>query len=128
MSTTDTAPSFAEVVAFVRDFSGIHSKKEIAPGTRLEADLGVTGDDGDDLLQEAEKRFDSALVRQDGYVTTFGLAPNEYLFHPEALGLLGIGAIVSFIRGQPKHVVRDLTMGELHDAIRRNRRLRIGAA
>ncbi|MHC9087066.1 hypothetical protein ACYX7E_18795 [Luteimonas sp. RIT-PG2_3] len=128
MSTPAIPPSFVQVANFVREFAGLDDSKGISLDTRLEADLGVTGGDGDDLLQVAAQHFNSRLSGQDGYVTTFVLAPNEYLFHPEGLDLLGVGAAVGRLLGRPKHVVRDLTVGELHDAICRNRLAGVGAA
>lgn len=116
-----TPPSFADVADFVRRFTGLGSATDITPATRLDADLGVTGLDGDHLLEQAQHHFTSRLSGPDGYITTFGLAPHEYLFHSEGLDLLGLGALTDRLLGRPKPVVRDLTVGELHDAICRQR-------
>lgn len=49
-------PTLQQVIDFVREFSG-DVKSVITEHTRLEADLGITGDAGIALLEEAEKRF-----------------------------------------------------------------------
>ena len=121
MSTSTTAPSFSDVAEFVRAFAGLGRTRIIAPQTFLDADLGITGDDGSDLLLEAAEHFSSRLLGADGYTTTFSLAQNECLFGSEGLDLLGIGALAYRLSGQPKNVVRDLTVGELHNAICRHR-------
>ncbi|MDR7070956.1 hypothetical protein J2X02_003830 [Pseudoxanthomonas japonensis] len=123
MSTTATSPSFSDVAEFVRDFAGFGHGKAITAQTRLDADLGIAGLDGDDLLKQAAEHFNAKLAGSDGYISTFNLAPNEYLFGSEGLDLLGIGALV-----RPRPLVRDLTAGELHDAICRYRLAPIGAA
>lgn len=102
-------PSFDDVAAFVREVVRPRGDRSITPETRLEADLGVTGDDGTDLLREAEKRFKVTLTRN-----SFGLGPNECLFGPEGFDPLGI---IHWIRGLPRLMIRDLTVGELHDAV-----------
>ena len=128
MSTSAISPSFSEVAEFVCNFAVLGSARIITPQTRLDADLGVTGDDGSDLLSQAARHFNSRLAGSDGYITTFGLAPNEYLFHSEGIDLLGIGALADRLLRRPKFVVRDLTVGELHDAICRYRLTTLGAA
>lgn len=114
-------PSFQDVELFVRDFAGLRRKHQIAPETRLEAHLGITGDDGDELLQRASKHFGVALAHPiHGYRDTFALADNEYLFHGEGLDLLGISALLGWLRNGERPRVRDLTMAELHGAIVRS--------
>lgn len=115
-----TSPSITEVITFVREFTGVHPHRLITAETRLEADLGVTGDDGDDLLRATIERFrvDLALPEK-GIAQTLQLAPNECLFGPEGIDLLGISVLVRWLRGEPRPVYRDLTVGELHEAIRR---------
>ena len=107
----------------MRNFTGYRGSRPITCETRLEADLGVTGDDGDDLLEEASRCFNAALASpQDGYRTTFGLRSNDYLFSDEGVDLLGVNALIRWFRGEPRPVVRDLTLGQLHDAIVKTRR------
>ncbi|HAU5564083.1 TPA: hypothetical protein JD264_09775 [Serratia fonticola] len=57
-------PGLEEVIEFVREFSGDH-KSVITEHTRLGADLGITGDDGVELLEEAEKRFEVSCVTEE---------------------------------------------------------------
>lgn len=121
MSNPADALSFPEVAEFVREFAGPEPATSITPQTWIEADLGVTGLDGDRLLQAAAIRFDCQLTGTDGYITTFGLAPDEYLFRSEGLDLLGIGALADRLLGRANHVVRDLTVGEFHRAICRTK-------
>ena len=116
------SPSFAEVEAFVRSFGAIPETQFIAPDTCIEEDLGITGDDGDELLRDAAKHFNVILLEQNtGYRDTFGLGPNEFLFHSEGVDFLGISTLIGWARSIPKPVVVDLTVGELHEAICRRR-------
>ena len=113
-------PTFQDVEAFVRDFAALRRNQVITPDTRLENDLGITGDDGDELLQKAATHFGVQLADPvHGYRPTFGLGENEYLFNSEGLDLLGIGELIRRLRKQPPEVIRDLTMEELHNAILR---------
>ncbi|MFC0682937.1 hypothetical protein ACFFGH_34345 [Lysobacter korlensis] len=128
METSATLPPFPEVAEFVRSFAGLGSAREINPQTRLDADPRITGLDGQEMLQEAAARFSSRLCGPDGYITTFGLKPNECLFSSEGLDLLGIGALIARLTGESRHTVRDLTVGELHAAICRHRLASKGAA
>lgn len=54
-------PTLQQVIDFVREISG-DVKSVITEETRLEADLGIAGDDGVELLEEAEKRFGVSFV------------------------------------------------------------------
>jgi hypothetical protein len=103
-------PTFEEFSGFLRDFTGTSSETAIDPVTRLEADLGVTGDDGDDLLKETEEKYGVSLSTPDeGYRPAFGLSDHEYLFHSEGFDLLG------FFRAKEKVV--EITVGQLYDAV-----------
>lgn len=111
-------PSVEDVVAFVREFTRVGSRQPVNSQTRLEADLGVTGDDGADLLEATAARYGldhealgSALVE------TLGLGPDEFVFGPEGLDLIGIGALVRWVRREPRPSYRDLTVSELHGAV-----------
>jgi hypothetical protein len=118
----DHSPTFHEVEAFVRDFARLGRKEVITPDTRLEADLGITGDDGGELLQKAAAHFGVQLADPvHGYRSTFGLGEHEFLFHDEGLDLLGIGVLIRRLRKQPEPRIRELTMGELHNAILRSK-------
>src|SRR5262249_1359744 len=105
------SPSFDEFAAFVRDFAGLSSKTSILRCTRFENDLGVTGDDGLELLLKTEERFDVQLSSEaHGFRQTFGLAPNEYLFNGEGFNPLNL-----FRRSSA--IIREFTVGELYDAV-----------
>ena len=102
-------PTVEDVISFVRETT--HSRRTITAGTQIERDLGVTGDDGDDLLAAAEDRF--------GVPLAFELKPNEHLFGPEGFGLFGIPTLSRWRRRQPRPAYRDLSVAELHKAILR---------
>ena len=111
-----TGPSLEEVIGFVRDHT--RTRRSLTAETRLEADLDVTGDDGTDLLEAVEAHFGLAISdAKTGVRSTFGLGPNEYLFGSEGFDLIGIGALFRWFRGEPRPSVRDLTIGELHEAL-----------
>ncbi len=111
-------PLLLDVANFVRAWTGMDNEFVVSSETRLEANLGITGDDGEELLKAVAKEFGVALANpDDGYRTTFSLLANEYLFSSEGFDLLGIGSLIGRIRGIPHHVVRDLTVGQLHTAI-----------
>lgn len=114
--------TFEDVEAFVRDFAGLQRKRVITPDTRLENDLGITGDDGSELLEKAAAHFGVQLADPvHGYRPTFGLGENEYLFTSEGLDLIGIGELIRKLRKQPRPIIRDLSMQELHNAILRSK-------
>jgi hypothetical protein len=60
-----TAPSFDQFVQFVREFHPIPHKMAITPATRFEYDLGITGNDGIDLLEATEKQFGVTLGSEE---------------------------------------------------------------
>ena len=108
------APSFDQFVAFLREAQGIRTRISITPATRLEKDLGITGDDGTDLLVETEKQFGVKLWSEEhGYRQTFHLGPDEYLFHSEGFDIFWL---IRRLLGRPDPV-RELTVGELHEAV-----------
>ena len=105
-------PDFEKLTHFIREFSGHSVKKVINKETQFEKDLGSTGDDGVDLLDAVEKRFGVCLA-DSNLRSTFGLSPNEYLFHSEGWGFpplwwFGIGK---------RPIIHKFTVGELHKAI-----------
>jgi hypothetical protein len=109
--------TFEEFAAWIRDYWHVSARKEIMAETEFERDLGLTGDDGDDLLEATEKRFDVRLGNEDtGVRETFNLQPNEYLFNSEGWGPPP-AEIVSLFSGGPA-VVREFTVGELFQAVR----------
>ncbi|MEO1403557.1 MAG: hypothetical protein AAFV72_20245 [Cyanobacteria bacterium J06635_1] len=118
MSGPSSGPSFDEVATFVKTFT--HARRPITPDTRLEAHLGITGEDGIALIQAAEEHFQLPLASPEhGIRHTFRLGPNEYLFQPEDSDLLGLSSLMRRLRNEPPPVIRDLTVGELHQALLR---------
>lgn len=107
-------PSLDDVAAFVREFAALPTRRALLPETKLDADLGITGDDGVELLDHAERRFDVALRSP----ALFGLRPGEVLFGAEGFDPLGISVLLRWLLREPRFVVRDLTLEELHRAIR----------
>lgn len=110
MDRNDESLAFEEVANFVRGWARIPAKRQITPDTQFERDLGITGDDGSELLEAVQKRFRVNLAPDEtGYRETFGLGPNEYLFNSEGFGF---GAeIVTLLSN---HSVRAFTVGELY--------------
>ncbi|AMO47561.1 Hypothetical protein AKI40_1141 [Enterobacter sp. FY-07] len=110
-------PTLSQVIDFIREFTG-HRRIPIHEHSWLEADLGVTGDEGVDLLEEIAQAFDVQLyTEEEGYCNTFSLGENQYLFHGEGLDLFGIFRFINWLRGIPEPVVRDLPVGQLHRAL-----------
>ncbi|ALB64682.1 hypothetical protein AFK62_02715 [Cronobacter condimenti 1330] len=115
-------PSLTEVIAFIREFSGCR-REAIDENTRLEKDLHITGDDGVELLEEAEKVFCVSFETPDeDFRTLFSLSDNEYLFNSEGLGLIDIGYFWRWLHGRPQPVVCDLSVGKLHQVLVKLRR------
>jgi acyl carrier protein len=108
--------SFDQFADFVRDRSGISQGKQITLDTQFERDLGITGDDGEELLTAAEKHFGVLLSDEaGGYRQTFNLNPNEYLFNAE-----GSGAgfrLFKFTTLFNDYSVHTFTVGELYRAV-----------
>jgi hypothetical protein len=110
--------TFEEFAIFIREFWSVSPRKQIAPDTQFERDLGLTGDDGDELLLATEQRFGIKLGSEDtGIRETFNLGPNEYLFHSEGLELFRSRGLISLF-GSEEHTVRKFTVGELYHAVR----------
>jgi hypothetical protein len=107
----------AEVVAFVREFTRAGRSTAVSGNTRIEADLGITGDDGSELLATAEERFGADFG--DDLRTAFRLGPEEFLFHSEGTPIPGADVLSRWLTGSPRPNVRDLTVDELHQAILR---------
>lgn len=109
-------PSLDEVIDFVREFT--LTRRETTAQTRIEEDLRVTGGDGADLLEAAEEHFGVALCDPEhGIRPAFGLGPNEYLFGPEGFDPVRFSVLIRWLRGEPKSIIRDLTVAELHEAL-----------
>lgn len=99
------------LIALIREFHCIPDKTEISETTLLENDLGITGDDGCDLLEEIEKTYKLSFTGKDGSLREFfDLEENQFLFHSEGLDLFGI---FSFIFGREPENVKPITVGDL---------------
>jgi len=110
-------PTLEEVINFVRDFSGWRNKK-IDKYTLLEEDLHITGDDGVELLEEAEKVFGISFeTEEENFRSLFSLQDNEYLFNGEGFDFFGIGYFRRWLNGTPHPVVCDLSVGKLHEVL-----------
>jgi acyl carrier protein len=110
------SPSFDEFAEFVREWAGISRKKKICVESKFEDDLGITGDDGCELLEETEKRFGIRLSSDDdGYRKTFQLEPGEFLFHGEGFSI-NVFEFIPLFRS-PVAKVKAFTVGELHSAV-----------
>ena len=106
--------SVEEFASFVREHWSVPARKQIAPETQFERDLGLTGDDGLELLKATEKRYGVSLcsdLRQ-----TFHLGSNEYLFHSEGLFPFALMSLFNKTLS-----VRKFTVGELYEAVRKKR-------
>ncbi len=77
--------------------------------------MHICGRDGEDLQEDCEEAFGVQLTtEEDGYMKTFSLAENEYLFTGEGIDFFGICRFMRWLHGIPEPVIRDLTVGELH--------------
>ncbi len=86
--------------------------KSVTEDSLIEDDMGITGDDGTDLLLDIEKEFDISFLGNDGSIReAFNLQPNEYLFHSE-----GVRGIFDFLF-KPKEIVKPLTVRQLYEVI-----------
>jgi hypothetical protein len=118
----DSRPTFSDVAGFVRDWARVPAKKQITPDTQFERDLGITGDDGDELLLAAQKRFKVNFTDgENGVRTIFNLGPNEYLFNSEgfSLGFGGPAIVTLFSNPNMDYSVRAFTVGELSEAVQK---------
>ncbi|QNI31299.1 DUF1493 family protein [Alloacidobacterium dinghuense] len=108
---------FDEFADFIREYRQVPDRKRISPETQFERDLGLTGDDGSDLLEATEKRFRVTLASEEkGLRETFNLGPNEYLFHSEGWDIFPF-RFTSLFGVEP--TVREFTVGELFEAVRK---------
>jgi hypothetical protein len=90
------------------------------PETLFEDDLGITGDDGCELLEETERRFAVRLSSPEhGYRETFNLAPHEFLFNSEGFGPSFHDIMTLFRPSLIPSSVKRFTVGELFNAVRK---------
>lgn len=104
--------TFEEFANFIREWARVSAATQIALATQFERDLGVTGDDGVELLAATEKKFN---VNFD--LKAFELAENEFLFGPESTFLSGIWNL--FKSSVP--MIRSFTVGELYEVVVKER-------
>ena len=96
-----TKPTFEDVAQLIADTTGVHPS-QITPIARLEKDLGITGDDGLELLEVLAERFGTDFDR-----------PNHgrrYLFHPEGFDIFAILGLSSY-------TVIPITVSDIHLAV-----------
>ncbi len=102
------------LIAVIREKQGISEKKLITGYTALESDLGITGDDGIELLEEIEKQFSLSFAGEDGTIrAVFDLEKNEYLFHSEGFNPF---ASLLLLFGIDSEKVKPVTVGQLYEA------------
>jgi len=107
--------SFDEFASFVRENQGISPKRAILPTTLIEKDLGITGDDGDELLLAIQRHFAVSFVGPDGSIRkAFGLNEGQFLFHGEAVSAFYLLARLFGGKLQSDNVV-PITMGQLYE-------------
>lgn len=76
--------TFDEFAVWLREYRKIPIRKAITSETQFECDLGITGDDGVELLKAAAQRFMVKFESEEtGLRESFSLQPNEYLFNTE---------------------------------------------
>ena len=97
-------PSFEQLADLIRRECGFRNEKHIAPDTQFERDLGITGDDGGDLIEAVEEQYHIEFSRE-----SFGLEVNEYLFSAE-----GFPFIQTIFGNQ---IARSFSAGELYAAV-----------
>ena len=95
----------AEFIDFIRENQRISRSKEVLESSCLEKDLGITGDDGCELLEAIGKRFDVSLTKE-----ALGLSDGQYLFHNEGCRVFQLHASVF---GRDSENVKAITVGEL---------------
>lgn len=104
-----------DVIAFIREHQGVGDGIPITATTLLENDLGITGDDGCELLEALQKRFDISFTGSDGSLReAFGLRQGEYLFHSEGIGLF---QMLAGLFSRDIENIKPLSAGELHQVI-----------
>jgi hypothetical protein len=72
--------SFERFCEFIRDFARLSRNKKIVPETLFEEDLGITGDDGCELLEATGKRFGIRLSSEPSIwdLTSFSSSPRGF--------------------------------------------------
>jgi len=89
-------PTLDDLISLIRTHQCISEQITINGSTLLEKDLGITGDDGSELLEEIENKYDISFSGENGTIQgAFELEEDEYLFHSEGEGLDIIGSVLS---------------------------------
>ncbi len=110
-------PTLEQIIEIIQDNFGPY-RKTIDGTSRVEEDLHICGDDGVELLEACEKAFSISFDTEDNsFRNRFSLAENEYLFTSEGFDLFCIGRFIDWLRGMPKPVIRDVTVGKLYRVI-----------
>ncbi len=110
-------PTLEQIIEIIQDNFGPY-RKTIDGTSRVEEDLHICGDDGVELLEACEKAFSISFDTEDNsFRNRFSLAENEYLFTSEGFDFFCIGRFIDWLRGMPKPVIRDVTVGKLHRVI-----------
>ena|SRR3569833_1156039 len=118
-----TAISMDELIAFIREHQGISPKQEITESSLLENNLGITGDDGCELIQAIERQFGILFSRSGGSLgEAFDLSEGECLFHSEGTNLFWL---THRLFGRDQENVKAITVGDLHLAVCRAMEKRI---
>ncbi|MDR0782087.1 MAG: DUF1493 family protein [Pseudomonadales bacterium] len=103
------------LIALIREHQGISPKTKIGANSFIEKDLGITGDDGCELLQVIEKEFGVSFTGQDGSIReAFDLESNQYLFNSEGLNIFWL---IARLFGRDSENVKQITVGELYRAV-----------
>lgn len=98
--------SFENFIDFLKDSYYLSDKYPITRETLMEEDLGITGDDGDELLLAIQDEFGINFCDNEGSIKkAFGMKDNEYLFHSEGFSLFN----------SSKNVIIPLSVGQLYD-------------
>ncbi len=105
-------PNFEELAELIRQHLGFRLDKQIASEMQFERDLGITGDDGSEIVDAVAKQYGIEFTAE-----SFGLEANEFLFNSEGIGL--IPSIIRLLLRKPEPEVRSFTVGELFEAVRR---------
>ncbi len=107
--------SLADLIGLIRQHQGISRKTVITELSLLEKTLGITGDDGVELLDAIEQKFGISFAGSDGsFRSAFGVSDREYLFHSEGLSLF---SAIAALLGQTPENVKEITVGDLYLAI-----------
>ena len=98
-----------ELIDFIRENQGIARSKPVLVASYLEKDLGITGDDGSDLLEAIQDRYSISFT-----MDSLGLSKGQSIFHTEGMRVF---QLIASLVGRDSENVKDITVGELYLAI-----------